>query len=86
MQLRAFDGFFKILCKARIRPSSPPDGHDQGIGDQLRHHVGIHGPAHDTTEEQVNDGNNIEPALGCPDVGEVGNPFLVWPVRLRLTI
>ena len=63
--------------KQRIRPPSPPDGHEQGIDDQLQHHVGIHLPAHYTTGEQFNDGSDIEPALDCPDVGEVGEQFAV---------
>jgi hypothetical protein len=64
----------------------PPDRHDARIGDVLRRHGGTHRPADDPTREQVEDRRDVQPALGCPDVGEVGRPFAVrcWAFELPL--
>jgi hypothetical protein len=57
--------------------AAPPDRHDQRVGDELGRHLGFHRPADDTAGEQVDDGGHVEPSLGGPDVGEVGDPLLV---------
>src|ERR1700722_3716615 len=37
-------------------------------------------------EKQIDHCGDVEPALGCPDVSEVGNPFAVGLVRRELAI
>jgi hypothetical protein len=37
------------------------------------------GPADDAPSKEVNDDGKVEPALACPDIGDVGTPFLVRP-------
>ena len=54
-----------------------PDRHHQRVGDELRRHRCTHRPAHDTAREQVDHGSHVQPALGGPDVGKVGDPLLV---------
>jgi hypothetical protein len=41
--------------------TSPPDRHDEGVGDELGRHLGLYRPADDTPGEQVEDGGNVEP-------------------------
>jgi hypothetical protein len=38
---------------------------------------GAHRPADDPAREQIDHGRHVEPPLSRPDVGEVGDPFLV---------
>ena len=57
--------------------ASPPDRHDQGVGDELDLHLGLHRPADDTPGEQVYDRRDIEPSCRGPEVCEVGNSLLV---------
>lgn len=33
--------------------------------------------------KRLKPGCDIEPALGCPDAGNIGHPFLLRPVRTR---
>jgi hypothetical protein len=68
-----------------IRLAVPPDGHQQGIRNQLGRHTGAHRPAHYPSGEQVDDGRHVEPGLGGPDAGEVGDPLLVRPLSHKLT-
>ena len=70
----------------RIRATAPPDRHHQRIRDELRIHLGFHRPADDAARKQVDYGGDVEPALGCPDIGEVGDPFTVGLVRRKLAI
>src|SRR6476646_4663310 len=37
------------------------------------------GPADDAPGKEVNDDGKVEPALACPNIGDVGTPFLVRP-------
>jgi putative transposase len=46
----------------------------------------LHRPADEAAREQVDYGRNVEPAFGRPDVGEVGNPLLVRPLRSELAL
>ena len=69
-----------------VRLAAPPDRHDEGVGDQLSGHTGTHRPTNDAPREQIDDGCHVEPTLGRPDVGEVGDPLLVRPLRRELTI
>ncbi len=69
-----------------VGPPTPPDGHDEGIWDELRGHFGLHRPADHAPREQINDGCNIEPALGGPHIGEVGGPLLVRSISMKRAI
>ena len=69
-----------------IRLASPPDGHHEGVRNQLRCHAGAHRPANHPAREQVDDSRHVEPALGGPDVGEVGDPLLVRPLGCKLPV
>jgi hypothetical protein len=69
-----------------LRLASSPDGHQKGVRNQLRCHAGAHRPADHPAREQVDDGRHVEPALGGPDVGEVGDPLLVRPLGLELPV
>ena len=50
------------VMQQRIWLSPSPDRHDQGIGDQLRRHVGAHRPADHAPGEQIDDRRHVEPA------------------------
>ena len=52
---------------------------EHGIEDQLAVERGSRGPADDLPREQVQNYREIEPALPCPDVRDVGDPSRVWP-------
>ena len=60
-----------------LRLTSPPDRHHERIGDELRGHRRMHGPADNPPREQVHDRGHVEPAFGGPEIGEVGDPFAV---------
>jgi hypothetical protein len=62
------------------------DRHDQCVEDKLRCHGVTHRPADDAPREQVDDGSDVQPALGGPDIGEVGDPHLVRRVGGELAI
>jgi hypothetical protein len=51
------------MMQQGIRLSTPPDRHDQRIGDELRRHLLLHRPADDTAREQVDDGGHVKPTL-----------------------
>jgi len=65
------------VVQQRIGFTPSPDRHHQSIRDELRRHRCAHRPADNAPREQIDDGRDIEPTLGRPDVGEVGNPFAV---------
>jgi len=44
------------------------------------------GPADDAPSKEVNDDGKVEPALACPDIGDVGAPFLVRPRCVEVVI
>jgi hypothetical protein len=52
----------------------------EGVGDELSAHVAIHRPAHDPPRVDVLDGDEVEPALPGPEVGDVGDPESVRAV------
>jgi len=60
-----------------LRLASPPDCHHQCIGDQLRGHRRMDGPADDPSREEIHHRGHVEPAFGGPEIGEVGDPFAV---------
>src|SRR3954447_1620262 len=59
----------------------PLDGHDQGADAQRGPEVVGHGPADDLARGHVLDRGQIQKALVGRDVGDVGQPDLVRPVR-----
>src|SRR6476469_7971479 len=59
----------------------PLDGHDQSADAQLGPEVVGHGPADDLARGHVLDRGQIQEALVGRDVGDVGQPDLVRPVR-----
>jgi hypothetical protein len=61
----------------RIGLAASPDRHHESIRDELCGHRCAHRPADDTSGEQIDDGRDIEPALGSPDIGEVRDPFAI---------
>ena len=58
-----------------VAPS--PNRHHECIGDELRGHCRMHGPADDPSREEIDDRGHVEPAFGGPEVGEVSDPFAV---------
>lgn len=74
------------MMRHRIRLASAPDGHDQGVGHELGGHVGIYRPTDDMAREWVDNGSHIEPALSHPQIGKIGHPLLVRPIRGELAI
>jgi hypothetical protein len=74
------------MVQQSLRLSTPPDRHDQSVRDQLSHHRGAHRPADNAAGEEIDDDGNIEPALGRPEIGEVGNPLLVRLLGLELAV
>ena len=69
-----------------VRLAAAPDGHHQGVHDQRGIPIGLHRPANHTAREQVQHNRHIQPALGGPDVGEVGQPLLVRMIRFEIPV
>lgn len=65
------------VMQHRLRRASPPDGHHECIGDQLRGHRRMHRPADDPSGEEIHHRRDVEPAFGGPEIGEVSDPFAV---------
>ena len=65
------------MMQQSVRFAPSPDCHHQGVGDELGRHRGVHRPANHTAGEEIDDGSHIEPALRCPHIGEVSDPFAV---------
>jgi transposase-like protein len=58
---------------------APPDGHLQGVQDQLGAHAGGRPPAHDQPREHVDDERDVDRARPAGHIGEVADPQLVGP-------
>ena len=71
------------VMQQRHRLAPSPHSHHQCIGHELRGHAGLHRPAHCTARVQVKHHRHVQPSLGRPDVGEVGDPLLVRRVSLE---
>ena len=56
------------------RPAGPPDGVQEGVGDQGGRVVVGHVPADDLPREDVHDRGDVPEAVPEPDVGEVPGP------------
>ncbi len=68
-----------------FRPASP-DRHVQGIDHQLGPQVGGHRPAHHAAAEGIDHYGQIQKPRPGPDIGDIGNPELVRPVRRKVPI
>ena len=55
--------------------------HGQRIRHDVRRHAGFQRPAHHFAVEQVEHNGQIQPALVCPQVGDVGGPDLGLALR-----
>ena len=55
--------------------AAPPDGHHQRVHDERGIALRLRRPADDATREQVKDGGDVEPALGCPGIGSLIDPL-----------
>ena len=69
-----------------LRATPTPNRHDQRVCHELRGHSGLHRPADDSPRVQVEHRGDVQPAFRRPEVGEVGDPFLVRRVRLELAV
>src|SRR6266851_5042803 len=74
------------MMQQRVRFAPSPDRHDQGIGDELGGHRCVHRPANYPAGEQIDDGSYIEPALRCPHIREVSDPFAVGSGRIEAAV
>jgi hypothetical protein len=61
------------VMQQRVGLAAPPDGHHQRIHDQRGIAVRLHRLADDAPGEEVQHDGDIELALHCPDVSEVGS-------------
>ena len=60
--------------------------HLQSIDDQLFLHARIHGPTDNASRKQIENDSQVEPTFLRGNVGDVGAPFFVRPVRLKVTL
>ena len=60
-----------------LRLATQPDGQHECIGDQLRGHGRMPGPADDLSREEIHHCRDVEPAFGGPEIGEVSDPFAI---------
>jgi len=58
--------------------------HLQRIADQLRRHALGHGPTDNSAGIQVQHHGQIQPALFCPQVGDISRPLLVWRAGIKI--
>lgn len=74
------------MIKQRIGLAAVPDGHYQRVHDQRCIAFRLHRPADDASGEEVKNHGHVQPAFGGSNIGEVSQPFLVWPVGGELTV
>ncbi len=74
------------VMRHRFGLASPPDGHDQRIGNQLSRHRHLYRPPDDPSGEEINNCSDVEPPFGRPDIREVGHPFAIggWGIKLAI--
>ena len=65
---------------------TPPQGHEQGIENQLARQGRFHRPADDFARIQIHNHCQVQPALPRADIGDVGNPGAVRCVDAELPI
>ncbi len=59
------------------RGAAVREGHLRRVDDELCAHVVGHGPPDDPARVEVLDGDEIQPALLGPEVGDVGHPAII---------
>lgn len=74
------------VMQQRIGLPAAPDRHDEGIFDELRCRLRLHGPAHHATRERADDGRYVKPTLGGPDIGEISDLVPVPPLGMELAV
>jgi len=87
--LKLLTGVLRSLVRVMqqgVRLAAPPDGHHQGIHDQRGVPLSLHRPAHDPAGKQIQHDRHIQPTLGSPDVGKVGQPLLVRAIRFEIAV
>ncbi len=71
---------YSAFCDAALQWSKIVEGVERDLGVQ-----GLtHGPADDLAGVNIEDGDEVEPALAGRDVGQVGEPDLVGSRRLEV--
>jgi len=70
----------------RLNRAPSPHGHQQGIENEFFGQRRLHGPTDDRTGEEIDDDGEVQPALSCPDVRDVGDPGLVRPADGELSL
>jgi hypothetical protein len=58
--------------------SSLEEGHAQGRTDEAGVEALMHGPTHHAAGAEIEDGDQIQPALAGQDAGRIGHPGLIW--------
>ena len=74
-----------VVQKSYIR-FSLPDGHEQGVDDQLAFQALVHGPTDYPAEVQIQHSRQIQPPFTIRNIGDVGQPGLVWPLSFKPTV
>ena len=77
--VRVLAPLIRMMHEACCRPALT-DSHLQGSQRQVCSHPVRHGPADDSTTEQVQNGCQVEPPFQAGDVGDVGQPLLIRSV------
>ena len=73
------------LCSGHSRFAVSPYRHHQRI-DESDMCLSLHGPAHGAPGKEVQHDHKVEPVFRRPDAGEIGEPLLVRPARLEVTV
>ena len=63
-----------------------PHRHIQRPDRQILFHPVADSPANDTAAMQIKDDGKIEPALLCPDIGDVASPFAVGHISGKIPV
>lgn len=72
--------------KQHVGLSAPPHGHHQCVHGQCGILISLHGPTDGASREEVENDRDVEPTYRGPDMGEDGQPLLVWPVGLEFLV
>jgi len=65
---------------------APPDGHQQRINGQVAAHTRLHRPTNYLSREQIEYHRQIQPTFVGADIGDVGDPDLVWLADVELAL
>ena len=64
-----------------VRGPSLEEGHAQGGADEAGIEALMHGPTHHAAGAEIEDGDQIQPALASQDAGRIGHPDLIRPMH-----